>query len=143
MVYRSKRQQPHWDENVSSRPSIGLQWTMRKPSYLRAGCSWPQNIIKHRHSERVAHIYSSNIRNKLKVKMKYDIQRLEIPDFGTGAKCGGVKLLWCDYNPPPLKFGHCGNHITQLNTPKNLFKKVWVLCYNGNKGSHSQIQIYM
>ena len=45
--YMSKRQQPHWDENVSPRPPIGLQWMQRKPSYQRPGCSWPQNIIIH------------------------------------------------------------------------------------------------
>ena len=26
VVYLLKRQQPHWDENVSSRPPFGLQW---------------------------------------------------------------------------------------------------------------------
>ena len=30
-VYMSKRQQPHRDENVSPMPSIGLQWTTKKP----------------------------------------------------------------------------------------------------------------
>ena len=34
-------------KNVSSSPPIGFQWTTRKPSYHRPGCSWLQNKIIH------------------------------------------------------------------------------------------------
>ena len=72
MVYISKRQKPNQDENVHPRPPIGLQLpvTMRKSSYHRAGFNWPQNIIIHRYSQRVAVIYSSNIKNRLKIRAK-------------------------------------------------------------------------
>ena len=33
MVNMSQRQKPHWDENVSPRPSIGLHWTTRRYVY--------------------------------------------------------------------------------------------------------------
>ena len=58
----SKRQQPHQDENFCPWPPIGLQWTTRKSSYHKAGCSWPRNIIIHMYmySYRSAPIYSIN-----------------------------------------------------------------------------------
>ena len=58
-VIMSKRWQPHLDENVSPRPPIGFHWTTRQPSHHRAGCSKPQNIIIHRHSRGVVHIYTT------------------------------------------------------------------------------------
>ena len=83
ICYNEKRfgiQQPHRDENISPRPSIGLQLTMKKPSHHRADCSWPQNIIIHRYSEEIAApLHPSTIKNKLKVKTKQDIQRPEFP----------------------------------------------------------------
>ena len=60
------------------------------------------------------------------MKINQGIHKPEIPD-GTGAKkWDGVQVLWHDHNPPLLKSGHCGNNVTQLNTPKNQFKKVWI-----------------
>ena len=66
------------------------------------------------------------------MKTKQDIQRLEIPELGQ-AQNSGVKVLWCDHNLPPLKFGLCVKNITQLYTLKNHFKKVCVHCYNRNE----------
>ena len=71
-----------------TRPSIGLQWTMRKPSYHWAGCSCPQNIIICRYSGRVAPIYSNN--KKLKMNTKQDMQRPEIPYSGQAQKTRGM-----------------------------------------------------
>ena len=45
MVNMSKRQQPHLEENFSPKPTIGLQWTARKPSHHRAGCSWSHTSL--------------------------------------------------------------------------------------------------
>ena len=48
------------------------------------------------------------------MKTKKGIQRPETPDLGQAQKCSGVKVLWRDHNPTPLKSGHCGESITQL-----------------------------
>ena len=68
----SKKQQHHRDE------------TMRK-SY---------HITKHRYSERVATIYSSNIKNKLKVKTKQKIYRgQKFITWDRHKKCDEVKVI--------------------------------------------------
>ena len=77
MVYDiSKRQQPHLNGNVSPRPPTDLQLTTRYP-YTTAG---PKTSLYTGTAKRVVHIYSSNI--KIKVKMKQDVQRPNVSDLG-------------------------------------------------------------
>ena len=59
-------------------------------------------ISIHKYSERVATIYSSNIKNN-KGENETRIRRPEIPVLGQAQKCGGVKVLWRDHKPPLFK----------------------------------------
>ena len=73
----SMRQQPYHDEKCQ-----------QQGNHVTTGCSWPhwpQNIIIHRYSRRVAPTYSSN-KNKLKVITKQDIQMPEILDLAQAEK---------------------------------------------------------
>ena len=58
-VIMTRREQLRRDKNASSSPSIGLQWTIKKPSHHLAGCIWSKNKIKYRSSERITSIFSS------------------------------------------------------------------------------------
>ena len=74
-------------------------------------------------SERVAHMYSSNIKNKLMVKTKQGIQRPEISILGQTQKMrrGSGTLAWSQLSP--LKSGYSGEKsiytITHLKSVQN------------------------
>ena len=77
-------------------PLVFYEWP-GNPHTTGQAAAGPKKIIRHRYYERVAPTCSSNIKNELKLKMKQDIQRLEIPDFGQVQKWGWV----ChDHNTP-------------------------------------------
>ena len=52
------------------------------PNITRQAAASNKTSITRRYSERVAPIYSSNIKNKINVKTKQDMPRQDIPNLG-------------------------------------------------------------
>ena len=86
----SKRKQFHWNENVSPKPPIGLQWTMTKPSYHKEG--WPKYTL-YTHIEQaklpgffLVFIFGPLSWNPMGLQTRMLVRRLPNSQWGQGAK---------------------------------------------------------
>ena len=76
------KQQPHWDEMSAQNHPLVFNERQRNPYIKGEAAADPKTSL---YSERFTPIYLSN-KNKIKVKTKQGIQRLEIRRFGQAQK---------------------------------------------------------
>ena len=130
MVNMSKRQQHSGDENCQLKATSAWVFNERRgnPHATRHAVAGPKTTNSTQVQWSSCHIYSSNININWKWKRNKTYRGQKFLTWDRRKKCCEDKVLWRDQKHPLLNLVTEGENMTQINTPINQFKKVWVPC---------------